>query len=114
MMFITGCKEEIAFEAPGEREGQGEIQDFSVELDTRVALYSDQDVEQGKIPELVYGRMDVHFVTISSIVYIIDWNDLDDFKNLQKGENLHFRGTDYIARVEKQKRNYRVVRLNEL
>jgi len=111
--LLTSCKE-VSLEAPGEREGQGKIEDFSVEPNTRVALYSDQELQTGTRPDLVYGAMDIHLVTIDGTTYMVDWDDLEDFKNLEKGEVLHFRANDYIARLEKKGINYRVVRLNEL
>lgn len=114
MFLLASCDKEISLQAPGEREGQGEVQDFSIESNARVALYSDQALQKGEHPELVYGNMDLHLVTIDGVTYIVDWNDLEDFKNLKKGEKLHFRGNDYIAHIEKQEKNYRVIRLNEL
>lgn len=112
--FVLVSCQEVSLKAPGAVEGQGEVQDFSIEQNVRVALYSSQEVDKGLRPKLDWGSMDVRLITIDGVTYMVDWEDLKDFKNLKKGEKLHFRATDYIARIEHEGKNYRVVRLNEL
>jgi hypothetical protein len=48
------------------------------------------------------------------VMYMVDWNDLQDFKNLKQGDKLNFRSSGWEARVEKTGKMFKVIRLNEL
>ncbi|MGV3525679.1 MAG: hypothetical protein ACO1RX_15765 [Candidatus Sericytochromatia bacterium] len=114
-LCLLGCQQTVSLEAPGEDRGLGNLNDFNIEKNVRVALYQASDVKEGKEPpELTYGSMDAQFVTLDNVIYMVDWNDQEDFKNLKKGEKLHFRATGYLAKVEGATQNYRVVKLNEM
>ncbi|MBF2053806.1 MAG: hypothetical protein IGS03_10145 [Candidatus Sericytochromatia bacterium] len=113
LMVISAC-ESAPLEAPGPDKGRGNVKDFIIEPNIRVALINEIELEQNKNPEINYGAMDAHFVTIDDITYMIEWNDLEDFKNLKQGEEVTFRAAGYIARVEKTGKTYRVIRLHEL
>lgn len=110
---VAAC-EQANLDPGGDDRGEGKVADFSIEKNIRVALYSKSELKKGKKPELTYGSMDSYFVTIGEITYMVDWNDLEDFKTLQKGQTINFRASDYIARLEKNGKVFRVIRLNEL
>lgn len=115
-LALSACQT-ASLEAPGSDKGNGPVTDFSMEQNIRIALFHADEVKKdgkGPGPTLTYGAMDAHFVTIGTVTYMVDWNDLADFKNLKKGEKINFRANGYIARKEKTGENFRVVRLNEL
>lgn len=112
-LTLAGC-EPASLEAPGKDHGNGPVTDFSIENNIHIALIPEEKIKDGKAPDLTYGSMDAHFVTIDGVTYMVDWNDLNDFKNLKKGEKLNFRSNGYIARKESTGENFRVVKLNEL
>lgn len=113
LVMLFACNSE-PLEAPGPDHGRGRVKDFSIEPNLRVALIVEQELQENKTPEINYGAMDAHFVTIDDITYMIEWNNLENFKNLKQGEEVNFRAAGYIARVEKTGKNYRVIRLHEL
>lgn len=113
LMVLSAC-ESAPLEAPGPDRGRGNVKDFSIESNLRVALITETELKANKAPELNYGAMDAHFVTIDDITYMVEWNDIEDFKNLKQGEEVTFRADGYIARVEKTGKTYRVIRLHEL
>ncbi|PKL79261.1 MAG: hypothetical protein CVV27_02110 [Candidatus Melainabacteria bacterium HGW-Melainabacteria-1] len=113
-LVLVACPQSASLEAPGAENGTGPVNDFNIESNVRVALFEKSQAEGDKVPELTYGAMDAHFVTIDQIAYMVDWNDLEDFKNLKTGEKISFRATGYIARLEKNGNNFRVIRLNEM
>jgi hypothetical protein len=45
---------------------------------------------------------------------MVEWNDLDDFKSLKKGQEIPYRASGYIARLEKNGKVFQVIRLNEI
>jgi len=101
-------------EAPGPDRGTGSVKDFNIERNIKVALVNESDLQDNQTPELTYGSMDAHFVTIDDNEYMVEWNDLEDFKNLKKGEKVNFRANGYLAKVEKTGKTHRVIRLHEL
>ncbi|MEZ0369530.1 MAG: hypothetical protein ACAI44_10625 [Candidatus Sericytochromatia bacterium] len=113
VLLLSACQS-ASLEAPGSDAGEDKVQDFSIEPNIRVALYRREEIKDGKRPTLTFGSMDGHFVTIGNVSYMVDWNDLEDFKNLKKGEKLRFKTTGFLARKEKSGENFRVVRINEL
>lgn len=112
-LMLSACQT-ASLEAPGPDSGEEPVTDFSIEKDIRIALFRKEDIKDGKVPELTYGRMDAHFVTLGTVTYMVDWDDLPDFKNLKKGEKTKFRSNGFLARKEKTGENFKVVRLNEL
>ena len=112
-LALISCQE-ANLDPGGEERGTGKVADFSIEKNIRVALYSKRELKSGKKPELTYGSMDSHFVTIGETTYMVEWNDIQDFKTLQKGQDISFRASDYIARLEKNGKLFRVIRLNEM
>ena len=58
--------------------------------------------------------MDAHFVTLGETTFMVDWNDLEDFKALKKGQDIPYRASGYIARLEKNGKVFQVIRLNEI
>lgn len=110
-VLLSACQT-ASLEAPGSDSGEGPVTDFSIEKNTRIALFRKEDIKDGKA--LTYGAMDAYFVTIGTVTYMVEWNDLADYKNLKKGEKLTFRTSGFVARKEKTGENFRVVRLNEL
>jgi hypothetical protein len=112
-LILTAC-EEARLDPGGEERGMGKVTDFSIEKNIRIALYSKSGLKTGKKPELTYGSMDSHFITIGETTYMVEWNDIADFKALQKGQEVSFRASDYIARLEKNGKLFRVIRLNEM
>ena len=113
LVAISAC-ESAPLEAPGPDRGRGDVKDFIIEPNTRIALINELELQENKNPEINYGAMDAHFVTIDDVTYMVEWNDLEDFKNLKQGEVVTFRSAGYIARVEKTGKTYRVIRLHEL
>lgn len=113
VVSVVAC-DQSNLDPGGEDYGEGKVADFSIEKNIRVALYSKSELKKGKKPELTYGSMDGYFVTIGETTYMVDWNDIEDFKTLQKGETVRFRASNYIARLEKNGKVFRVIRLNEL
>ncbi len=111
-LILTAC-ETASLEAPGSDKGQGAVTDFSIEPNTRVALYS-RPTQGEAPPELSYGSMDAHFVTIDNVTYMVDWNDVADFKSLKNGDKIFFKATGKLARKEKTGQNYKVILLNEM
>jgi len=116
---MVNCQEKRSLEAKGADRGNAEVKDFNRETNLRVALIEKAELEAAqkdpsKKPELTYGGMDVRFLTLDDVTYIVHWNDDQDFKNLKRGEKVTFRASDYIARVEKTGQNYKVIFLNEL
>lgn len=114
MLLLTACQQTASLEAPGKEFGEGAVDDFNIEPNTSMALFKASEIKDGKLGELPYGRMDAHLVTLDQITYMVDWNDLQDFKSLKKGEKINFRATGYIARREKSGENFRVIKLNEM
>lgn len=113
VLLLLGCQE-TNLDPGGEERGSGKVTDFSIEKNLRVALYSKRQLKSGQKPELTYGSMDSHFITIGTATYMVEWNDIADFKALQKGQDISFRASDYIARLEKNGKLFRVIRLNEM
>jgi len=112
MTLLVAC-EPASLETPGKEYGVGVIKDFNIDKNLRVAVFQQAAVKDSKV-ELNYGAMDAHFVTIDDQVYMVDWNDLQDFKNLKQGDKLNFRSSGWAARVEKTGKLFKVIRLNEL
>ncbi len=110
--FLMACKP-ASLEAPGSDKGFGTVQDFSISPNVRMALYSSSDTEAEKQPELEFGSMDVHYVTLDGTTYMVDWSDIEDFKSLKIGAQIPFRSNGYLAREESTGKNYRVIMLNE-
>jgi hypothetical protein len=112
MTFLFAC-EPASLETPGKEYGVGIVKDFNIDKNLRVAVFQKSSAKDGKV-ELNYGAMDAHFVTIDDVMYMVDWNDLQDFKNLKQGDKLNFRSSGWEARVEKTGKMFKVIRLNEL
>jgi len=112
LLVFVACQP-ASLKAPGLERGEGMVQDFSISPNTRMALYKPEDIEGDKQPELTFGSMDVHFVTIDETTYMVDWSDIDDFKSLKIGEKTSFLSSGFLAREEKTGKNYRVIKLNE-
>ncbi|MGE3724091.1 MAG: hypothetical protein AB7I41_00965 [Candidatus Sericytochromatia bacterium] len=113
MLFFVGC-ENANLDPGGVEKGKGKVVDFTMEPNTRVALYLDSELKAGKKPNLEYGSMDAHFVTLDNTTFMVDWNDLADFKSLKKGQDIPYRASGYIARLEKNGKVFQVIRLNEI
>lgn len=113
LFFFVGC-ENANLDPGGVEKGHGKVVDFTMEPNIRVALYLDSELKAGKKPKLEYGSMDAHFVTLDDKTYMVDWNDLEDFKSLKKGQNTTYRASGYIARLEKNGKVFQVIRLNEI
>lgn len=117
---LSACKKEVSLETKGIERGQGEVKDFNYEPNVRVALLDTRALEelksQGpeKKPELTYGAMDVRYITLDDVTYMVHWDDDKDFKNIKRGEKVNFRSSEYIGRVEKNGQNYKVIFLHEL
>lgn len=117
---LVSCQSKVSLETKGLARGQGEVRDFNSETNVRVALIDNRQLEElkaeqdVKAPELAYGGMDVRFITLDDVTYMVHWDDERDFKNLKRGEKINFRSSNYIARVEKTGQNYKVIFLNEL
>jgi hypothetical protein len=112
-ILLFGC-ENANLDPGGVEKGSGKVADFAMEPNIRVALYKDIDLKAGKKPELSYGSMDAYFVTLDATTFMIDWNDLEDFKSLKKGQSVNYRASGYIARLEKNGKVFQVIRLNEI
>lgn len=112
LLSLAACQP-ASLKAPGAERGEGLVQDFSISPNTRMALYQPEDAEADKQPELTFGSMDVHFVTIDDVTYMVDWSDVEDFKSLKIGEKANFMSNGFLAREEKTGKNYRVIKLNE-
>ena len=115
MALLFGCEQETSgsLQPPGEIRGKAVLTDFNVQTNIRVALYREQALKEGTV-KLTYGAMDANFVTLGKITYMVNWNDIEDFKNLKKGEEVSFRSAEYIAKEEKSGRVYRVINLHEM
>jgi len=111
VLLLSACPSE-SLEAPGVDTGEEIVKDFSMEPNIRMAVYRKEEIKDGKQPKLTYGSLDAYFVTLGEVVYMVDWNDLADFKNLKRGEKLKFRGTGFLARKEKTGENFKVVTLH--
>jgi hypothetical protein len=111
LLFVSCDSQPL--EAPGLEQGRGKVTDFNIEPNLRVALINELELKDNTTPELNYGAMDTHFVTIDDVTYMVEWNDLDDFKNLKQNEEISFKSASYLARVEKTGKTYRVIRLHE-
>lgn len=117
---FVSCQSKVSLETKGLNRGQGEVRDFNFESNVRVALVDNRQLEElktqaeSKAPELTYGGMDIRFITLDDVTYMVHWDDEQDFKNLKRGEKINFRSSDYMARVEKTGQNYKVIFLNEL
>ena len=74
------CQAELSLETKGADRGKAKIQDFNTEKNLRVALFDTRKVTDEKKPEINYGSMDANFVTLDSVVYMVHWNDTDDYK----------------------------------
>ncbi len=116
---VVSCQSTRSLEAKGDDRGNAKVKDFNLETNVRVALIEKAQLEEAKdnsskLPELTYGGMDVRFLTLDDVTFIVHWDDNDDFKNLKRGEKINFRSSDYVARVEKTGQNYKVIFLNEL
>lgn len=114
MVLALGACKPVSLETAGADNGRGPVTDFSIEKNIKIALFQKEELKSEKGPTLTYGSMDGYFVTIGTATYMVDWNDLADFKNLKKGEEITYRSNGYIARKEKTGENFKVVRLNEL
>lgn len=111
---LLSCQS-ASLEAPGSEKGKANVEDFNIEKNIKVAFYMESDLaDKSKSPELTYGSMDAYFVTLDGVEYMVDWNDLDDYKALKKGENITFRATGRLARIEQTGKNVRVIVLNEM
>lgn len=113
MGFMAACKP-ASLEAPGPLFGNGVVEDFSQEPNIRVALYHENDLKANKKIELTFGAMDTSFITLSGVRYMVDWNDLEDFKKIKTGEKITFRSSGYVARIEKYGKSFKVIKLNEM
>ncbi|PIQ24333.1 hypothetical protein COW36_24075 [bacterium (Candidatus Blackallbacteria) CG17_big_fil_post_rev_8_21_14_2_50_48_46] len=114
LCFLPAC-ENPSLDPGGQERGKGKVVDFSLEPNIRVALYLEVDLKSGKKTELNYGAMDAYFVTLDdNITYMVDWNDIEDFKSLKKGQEVPYRSNGYFARLEKNGKVFRVIRLNEI
>ncbi len=117
---LSGCKKEVSLEARGIDRGQGVVKDFNFETNVRVALIDKRELEEAKSqeankkPELTYGAMDVRFVTLDDVTYMVHWNDDQDFRNIKRGEKVNFRASEYVGHTEKDGQNYKVIFLHEL
>lgn len=112
-LTLAAC-ETTSLKAPGAEKGTGSVTDFSLEPNTRVALYKEAEMADGKQPELTYGSMDAYFVTIDDVTYMVHYDDQAEFKSLKKGDKIAFKATGDYARKEKNGQNYRVILLNEM
>lgn len=110
-LVLAAC-ETASLEAPGIDRGQGIVADFSIEPNINIALYDPPHA--GLSPDLTYGSMDAHFVTLDDVTYFVDWNDVNDFKSLKKGDKINFRATGKLARKQNNGQNYKVILLNEM
>ncbi len=113
LFALTACQAEVSFETKGADRGKAKITDFNTEANTRVALIDKRKLEGEAKPELNYGSMDANFITLDGTTYMVHWNDTEDFKNIKRGEQMNFRASDYVARLEKKGQNYKVIFLNE-
>jgi hypothetical protein len=116
---MVSCQSTRSLEAKGDDRGSAQVKDFNRETNVRVALIEKSALEEAKqneskLPELTYGAMDVRFLTLDDVTFIVHWDDDQDFNNLKRGEKVNFRSSDYVARVEKTGQNYKVIFLNEL
>lgn len=116
---LSGCKKEVSLDARGIDRGQGVVKDFNFETNVRVALIDKRTLEEvkqasDKKPELTYGAMDVRFVTLDDVTYMVHWNDDQDFRNIKRGEKVNFRASEYVGHIEKNGQNYKVIFLHEL
>lgn len=116
---MVSCQSTPSLEAKGADRGSAKVKDFNRETNVRVALIEKAKLEDmkkngSKLPELTYGGMDVRFLTLDDVTFIVHWDDDQDFNNLKRGEKINFRTSDYVARVEKTGQNYKVIMLNEL
>ena len=117
---LSACKKEVSLEARGIDRGQGVVKDFNFETNVRVALIDKRSLEDAKSqgpdskPELTYGAMDVRFVTLDDVTYMVHWNDDQDFRNIKRGEKVNFRASEYVGHIEKNGQNYKVIFLHEL
>lgn len=120
VLGLSACEQTASLDAPGRDYGVAKVKDFQIENNVRVALFKQSEVTEDKQPELTYGSMDAHFVSLEdakegkTIDYMVDWKDLQDFKNLKRGEEINFRATDHRARLEKNGKIYRVISLYEM
>lgn len=114
MVLALGACKPVSLETAGKDSGREPVTDFSIEKNIKIALFQKDELNSEKGPALNYGSMDAYFVTLGTVTYMVDWNDLADFKNLKKGEKTNFRANGYIARKEKTGENFKVIRLNEL
>lgn len=120
LLSVTACQKEVSLKAKGIDRGQGKVIDFNFETNVKVALVEQRRIDElqaqdpPKQPELNFGSMDVRYVTIDDVTYVVHWEDEQDFKNIRRGEKVNFRASDYIARVEKTGQNYKVIFLHEL
>jgi len=112
-LALGACKP-ASYAAPGIDIGRAPVTDFSIEKNIKIALFHKEDIQPNKVPNLTYGAMDAHFITLGTVTYMVDWDDLADFKNLKKGEEINFKANGYLARKEKTGENFKVIRLNEL
>lgn len=112
MTLLFAC-EPAPLETPGKDYGVGIVKDFNIDKNLRVAVFQKPSTPDAKV-ELNYGAMDAHFVTIDDAIYMVDWNDLPDFKNLKQGDKINFRSSGWEARIEKTGKLFKVIRLNEL
>ena len=114
LFCLLACKP-VSLDAQGADRGKAKVEDFNTESNIRVALVDSRKVKPEEAPpELTYGSMDARFITLDGITYMVHWNDIEDHKNIKRGEEINFRASEYIARVEKTGRNYKVIFLNEL
>ncbi len=113
LLLFVGC-ENANLDPGGVEKGKGKVVDFAMEPNIRVALYLDSELKAGKKPNLEYGSMDAHFVTLDNTTFMVEWNDLEDFKSLKKGQEIPYRASGYIARLEKNGKVFQVIRLNEI
>ena len=114
LCFSLSSCEQQDLSPPGAEYGIAVIKDFSSTPNVKIALFKEAELDSGQKIELSYGAMDASFIILDDVEYMVDWNDLDDFKNLKRGEKMHFRSNGYVARMEKTGKVYRVVMLNVL
>src|SRR3990167_1035778 len=88
LLLFVGC-ENANLDPGGVEKGKGKVVDFAMEPNIRVALYLDSELKAGKKPNLEYGSMDAHFVTLDNTTFMVEWNDLEDFKSLKKKSKKH-------------------------